>query len=203
MQEKKTLVVNLFGAPGSGKSTAAAYIFALLKMAGINAELVTEFAKDKVWEEAKAAFENQQYLFGEQSYRMSRCMGKVDVIVTDSPLLLSVIYNPKPDTIFNNWVRLAHLSQFRLNYYINRVNPFVQSGRIHNESESLQIGERIKDLLNETDIEYTEINSTKEDYEKVANEIINSMKTDDERCEEIANKIAKAIKATEFKVIEL
>ena len=64
MQEKKTLVVNLFGAPGSGKSTAAAYIFALLKMAGINAELVTEFAKDKVWEEAKAAFENQQYLFG-------------------------------------------------------------------------------------------------------------------------------------------
>ena len=130
-------------------------------------------------------------------------MGKVDVIVTDSPLLLSVIYNPKPDIIFNNWVKLAHLSQFRLNYYINRVNPFVQSGRIHDEFESVLIGERIKDLLNETDIEYTEINSTKEDYEKVADEIINSMKTDDERCEEIANKIAKAIKATEFKVIEL
>ena len=79
----------------------------------------------------------------------------------------------------------------------------MQSGRIHDEFESVLIGERIKDLLNETDIEYTEINSTKEDYEKVADEIINSMKTDDERCEEIANKIAKAIKATEFKVIEL
>ena len=44
------LVVNLFGAPGAGKSTGAAYIFSQLKMAGINAELVTEFAKDKVWE---------------------------------------------------------------------------------------------------------------------------------------------------------
>ena len=44
----KTIVVNLFGAPGAGKSTGAAYIFALLKMAGIEAELVTEFAKDKV-----------------------------------------------------------------------------------------------------------------------------------------------------------
>ena len=42
----KTIVINLFGAPGAGKSTGAAYIFALLKMAGIEAELVTEFAKD-------------------------------------------------------------------------------------------------------------------------------------------------------------
>ena len=47
------IVVNLFGAPGAGKSTGAAYIFAMLKMAGINAELVTEFAKDKVYEETK------------------------------------------------------------------------------------------------------------------------------------------------------
>lgn len=42
-----TLVVNLFGGPGSGKSTGAAYVFARLKMLGYNAELVTEFAKDK------------------------------------------------------------------------------------------------------------------------------------------------------------
>ena len=40
----KCLVVNLFGAPGAGKSTAAAYIFSMLKFANINAELVTEFA---------------------------------------------------------------------------------------------------------------------------------------------------------------
>lgn len=44
------LIVNLFGVPGAGKSTGAAYIFSRLKMLGINAELVTEFAKDKVWE---------------------------------------------------------------------------------------------------------------------------------------------------------
>ena len=43
------MVVNLFGAPGAGKSTGAAYIFAILKMHGIDAELVTEFAKDKLW----------------------------------------------------------------------------------------------------------------------------------------------------------
>ena len=42
------LVVNLFGVPGAGKSTGAAYVFSKLKMKGINAELVTEFAKDIV-----------------------------------------------------------------------------------------------------------------------------------------------------------
>ena len=44
------VVINLFGGPGCGKSTAASYIFSKLKMLGINAELATEFAKDKTWE---------------------------------------------------------------------------------------------------------------------------------------------------------
>ena len=79
--------------PGAGKSTGAAYIFSQLKMHGINAELVTEFAKDKVWENNTEVFKNQAYLFGKQSYRISRCKDKVDVIVTDSPLPLSIFYN--------------------------------------------------------------------------------------------------------------
>ena len=50
------LIINLFGAPGAGKSTGAAYVFSQLKAAGVNAELVTEFAKDKVWERNKGRF---------------------------------------------------------------------------------------------------------------------------------------------------
>ena len=87
------IIVNLFGAPGSGKSTGAAYIFSQLKMLGVDAELVTEFAKDKVWENNTEVLNNQTYVFGKQHFRISRCADKVDVIVTDSPLLLSAIYN--------------------------------------------------------------------------------------------------------------
>ena len=90
------LVVNLFGAPGAGKSTGAAYIFSRLKLAGINAELVTEFAKDKVWEESKAVFQNQAYIFGKQYFRISRVQDKVDVVITDSPILLSPFYTDDP-----------------------------------------------------------------------------------------------------------
>jgi len=53
------IVVNLFGAPGAGKSTGAAYIFAMLKLMDLNVELITEFAKDKVYEETKKVWNNQ------------------------------------------------------------------------------------------------------------------------------------------------
>ena len=86
-------VINLFGEPGAGKSTGAAYIYSQLKMRGINVELVTEYAKDKVWEENTVVFKNQAYIFGKQFYRISRCEDKVDIIITDSPLPLSIIYN--------------------------------------------------------------------------------------------------------------
>ena len=90
------IIVNLFGVPGAGKSTGAAYIFSQLKMKGINAELITEFAKDKVWENNEKVFKNQLYLFGKQSFRISRVQDEVDVIITDSPLLLSIFYNKTP-----------------------------------------------------------------------------------------------------------
>ena len=57
------VAVNLFSGPCSGKSTGAAWIFAKLKMAGVNVELVTEFAKDKVWERNEKALANQAYVF--------------------------------------------------------------------------------------------------------------------------------------------
>ena len=113
------ILVNLYGGPGSGKSTGAAYIFSKLKMAGVNAELVTEFAKEKVWEESKAVFENQAYIFGKQYFRISRCADQVDVIVTDSPLLLSVIYNNDPvlGEEFNTVVRKV-MDSYNCKYYI-------------------------------------------------------------------------------------
>ena len=67
------IIVNLLGTPGAGKSTGCAYIFSKLKLAGINAELITEFAKDKVWEDNHAALSNQLYIFGKQNYKISRC----------------------------------------------------------------------------------------------------------------------------------
>ena len=129
-------VINLFGAPGSGKSTGAAYLFSKLKMAGINAELVTEFAKDKVYEDSKEVFNNQTYILGKQCFRQSKLRDKVDVIVTDSPLPLSIYYNDDKD-IQDELSSLALKifdSYDNHNYFINRVYDYRIESLIFNTS---------------------------------------------------------------------
>lgn len=152
----ETLVVNLFGVPGSGKSTGAAYIFAMLKMNGINAELVTEYAKDKVWEDNAEVFRNQAYLFGKQSYRLSRLAGKVDVIVTDSPLPLSILYNEdeRLNETFNQSVMDVFNSYNNINFLLNRTKPYNPAGRRQTEEESDALSKPIIDLLSRRNIAY-------------------------------------------------
>lgn len=167
------IVVNLFGVPSAGKSTGAAYIFSQLKMKGINAELVTEFAKDKVWENNTEVFKNQAYLFGKQSYRLSRCKDKVDVIVTDSPLPLSIFYNNNPSLTenFNKSVMDVFNSYNNINYLLLRTKPYNPSGRFQTEEESDVLKQPMIDLLENRNIGYKEINGDKDGYNQIINEI--------------------------------
>lgn len=170
----ETLVVNLFGVPGSGKSTGAAYIFAMLKMNGINAELVTEYAKDKVWEENNEVFRNQAYLFGKQSYRLSRLDGKVDVIVTDSPLPLSIFYNEdsRLNETFNQSVMDVFNSYRNINFLLRRTKPYNPAGRRQTEEESDNLGKPIIELLNIRHIRYEEENGDLDGYETIVHKIM-------------------------------
>lgn len=172
------IVVNLFGVPGSGKSTGAAYIFSKLKLAGINAELVTEFAKDKVWEDTKAVFENQAYIFGKQSFRISRCEEKVDVIITDSPLPLSIFYNKNPNIYgdsFNKFVMDVFNHYNNLNIFINRVKPYNPKGRFQSEDESNALKEPMLNFLKDSDIPYCEIDGCVEEYDYITEFIIREL----------------------------
>ena len=150
------LIVNLFGAPGAGKSTGAAYLFYKLKASGVNAELVTEFAKDKVWEENSTALKHQAYIFGKQSYKIARCADKVDVVITDSPLPLCVYYNHDPvlGTDFNNTVMNVFNSYKNINFLVRRVKPYNPVGRLQTEAESDSMLDQIKDMLDENHVEY-------------------------------------------------
>lgn len=171
------ILVNLYGAPGAGKSTGAAYIFSQLKMRGINAELVTEFAKDKVWEESKEVFNNQAYIFGKQYFRISRCADKVDVIITDSPLLLSTIYNDNPilGEEFNNVVRNVVNSYDSINYYITRVKDYNPKGRFQSEEESDAIANRVKNMLDCEGVEYIEKPGSKASYDEIYEEVLETV----------------------------
>lgn len=172
------LVLNFIGAPGAGKSTGAAYVFAMLKMQGINAELVSEYAKDKVWEEAFVALEHQEYIFGKQSFKIARCARAVDVVITDSPLLLSIYYNKFPvlgDT-FNQTVLNTFNSYNNKVYFIERVKEYNPSGRTQTKEESNKISGELKMLLKKYNIPFTCIKGELEGYDSIVEEVLQSLK---------------------------
>lgn len=170
----KPIIVNLFGGPGSGKSTGAAYVFSQLKMQGVNCELVTEYAKDKTWEHNMEALSNQAYVFGNQFYRISRCANQVDVIITDSPLLLSIIYNHNSvlGEAFNKMVLDVFNSYDNLNYLLTRTKQYNPIGRNQTEKESDDIGNEIRTLLRDHSINHVCVGGNINGYTDIANSVL-------------------------------
>lgn len=169
------LVVNLFAGPGTGKSTGMAYIFSKLKMKGINAEIASEFAKDKVWEDSKEVFNSQIYIFGKQNFKLSRLKNKVDVVITDSPILLSMIYSRENEKEYKDELDNLVLKVFNTynnyNVFLNRVKEYHQEGRFQNESEAKVIDEKVKSLLVNKNIQFDIFDGSIDGYDKIVERI--------------------------------
>jgi nicotinamide riboside kinase len=153
----KTLVINLIGGPGSGKSTTASGIFYTLKKMGINCEMALEFAKDKVWEESYKILDDQFYIFGKQYHKLFRLNGKVDVIITDSPLVISMLYNKTPSKYFNDFVLEQFNTFYNLTFFLNRLENYQEEGRIQTKEESEALDNVLKDILHKNDVYFHEI----------------------------------------------
>lgn len=151
---RKTLVVNLFAGPGAGKSTLAYGITSALKMMEVNAELASEYVKDKVWEESYKVLDNQIYVFGKQLHRIWRLLGKVDVVVTDSPIFLSHIYAKEYSKNFTNLILDEHNKMQTLNVLLFREKKYVEVGRIQTEEEAKKLDTYIQEELYRYDIKF-------------------------------------------------
>lgn len=160
-------IINIFGGPGAGKSTLASYIFANLKAFGkYKVELVTEYAKDCVYEGKLNILKNDQlYVFAKQNHKLKMIQqysSNLDFIITDSPLLLSNIYgeiNNSIDDEFKKFVTHTFNSYENINIFINRTNDFKyeNEGRIQTDEEAKKIHESIKLYLDNNKINYSEL----------------------------------------------
>ena len=176
---KKSIVINLMGGPGAGKSTIASMLFAKLKMQGVLCEYVTEYAKDMVWENRYNILNDQLYILATQFRKINRINGEVDVIITDSPLLLSLYYNQsiKDKNQRINQTTLKRLitklnSKFDNRYYfIERNHKYEQQGRYQSESESIKVSANIKNMLNKLNIQYNTLPSGEKTVDFILKEI--------------------------------
>ena len=149
------LVLNLFGGPGCGKSTTMARLFADLKTRGYNVEMVSEFAKDLVYEQRQETMKDELYIFAKQHHRLFRVCDKVDIIVTDRPILLTNIYAKLylPDDDYRRdltrLVRTTFDNFNNLNIVLNREGiEYKTEGRLQDLEQSKEIDElTIKELV--------------------------------------------------------
>jgi hypothetical protein len=144
-------VINLYGGPGSGKSTTAALVFARLKQDGFNVELVREYAKDVVYEQRYNLLKHQLYITAKQYKRLKDIQdyGKVKLVITDSPLLLGEYYGRDLKYVESFVDIVDHLYSEFENYdiIVNRVKPYETSGRMQTLEEAKKIDEFFKDNI--------------------------------------------------------
>lgn len=182
------IIINFFGAPRAGKSTGAAYVFARLKMAGVNCEFITESVKDTILEKGQSVFNEQIKMLGEQYLKIKSCEDKVDVLITDSSLINGYFYNS--NSILEDDLKRLSLDLFykynNMNFFINRTKPYISEGRSQTEAESDQIGIEIKQTLNKLSIPFMEYDGDIVSYNAITELILDDVKRKYKIFEEIA-----------------
>ena len=159
-----TKIINLYGAPGSGKSTIASGLFYHMKMAGLNVEQAPEYVKPKLFEENTYVFKDQLYCFAKQNKKLKELDGKVDFVITDAPLLMSLLYNQTEVPSFNKLVVEYYQQYDNMNFLLQRNHKYHTEGRIQTEEESYDVAEKLSIYLQQYNIDYKTLPSNESMY---------------------------------------
>lgn len=155
-----TLIVNIYGGPCAGKSTTALQLVAELKKLGYHADYVSEVAKELVYakdfEHLDGTLKNQSKILSEQKRRLDIMLDNVDVVVTDSPLLLNTVYLKEnaPEYIESVFSQYENYNNYNVVVERDLSVKFEQEGRIHNLEESIKKDGEINTLLDSHNIDY-------------------------------------------------
>lgn len=168
-------VINLWGSPGAGKSTTAAGLFYKMKVADYNVELINEFAKEVTWEGHNNLFKDQLYILGQQNRKLERLRGKVDYVITDSPLLLTLAYTPKDYYEgFRTLVENVWESYDNYNHLVLRTHAYKQVGRHHSEDESHVVDKTIQRLSEDYNLNMGVSYNTEKAVDTIFEKVINN-----------------------------
>lgn len=149
------LVVNLFGAPGAGKSTLAHLLTGLLKKCHVPCELASEYAKDVVLDRSPHFLTNQFRILGEQSWRVERIAASgAEVAVTDSPVALvaffaKTLYPERYSSDFVELVMAAHREWPSFDFYLRRNHPYESRGRLQSETEASALADAMLSFVSD------------------------------------------------------
>ena len=154
-------VINLFAGPGAGKSTIAAGLFYYMKTKDYKVELVTEYAKQLVYDDRINALLDQLYVFSKQLRKLRQLENKVDYVITDSPILLSNYFGKNYSHYFSKQLEDLVLHEFanfdNINLFIERTKKYQAYGRLGSEESAKHADKEILQILNDNLLTYFKI----------------------------------------------
>ena len=156
-----TPVINLIGGPATGKSTTMAGVFFELKSRGITAEMAPEWFKGKVWEgTADVLAKDQLYVTAKQNHELLRLMNTgVKVVITDCPLILSLIYGVNEPESFKRMVVDKFMEYNNVMVFLNRLKNFDPEGRLQTEEESKEIDVQTRQVMDFLTLPYMTVDA--------------------------------------------
>ena len=162
---RMTVVINLFGGSGLGKSTTGALTFGEMKLQGFHVELVREYVKKWAWLGIKPSVTDQFYLAGKQWHAESHLYGKLDYLVTDSPVLLAGFYEQHfggeelcLPAILNHQRRAEKDKDVKyLNLFLQRHKAFDTRGRYETAEQAAEIDVALREWLTKHDISFIDL----------------------------------------------
>lgn len=151
-----TYLVNIGGGASSGKSTLAAAVYAELKSQNKSVELVREYVKTWCYRDHKInELWDPLYIFAKHLRAQSALYGKVEYIITDSPLWLSPVYEefytPNETTMsalyWDIRIRQDNNNIRNIDCIVTRDYPYVVEARFETEDEAKRVDKICRDQI--------------------------------------------------------
>ena len=133
----------------------------------------------EVVSKASKVVENKIYLFGKQQFQLYTLKDEVEVIITDSPLLLNSIYDKTECGNLKTLVLQEYHKYNNLLYYIERDTSvdYEEEGRYQDEIQAKEVDTKVENFLIENNILYKRLYGIGSDtLEAIYNDIKEELK---------------------------
>ena len=144
--------------PSTGKSTLAASLFVRMKKMGHSVELVTEYAKQMVFEDRMNVLtQDQLYILAKQHRKILVLRDTVDYIITDSPFVQGMVYLNEDiynKEYFGNLILSTFNSYPNFNILFRRCFNYEEMGRYQDEESAKLIDADIENFIDSINIQY-------------------------------------------------